>query len=125
MAVRRGALMAAADDVVRIQLINPGTEHLYGSDPDTFAESQTALLAPGVTVRVFLPSRGTPRDYKFSWYVSRPDIHWEFKGTYAAAWEAAAKQRASEAADILAATSNETPQTAANGQWWPTSGAQS
>jgi hypothetical protein len=125
MAVRRGALMAATDDVVRIQLINPGTENLYGSDPDTFAENQTALLAPGVTVRVFLPSRGTPRDYTFSWYVSRPDIRWEFKGTYAAAWEAAAKQRASEAADILAATTNKTPQTAANGQWWPTSGTQS
>ena len=117
--------MAATYKVVAIQLIKPGTESLYGSDPDTYATNQTALLAPGVTVRVFLPHNVNTKAYTFSWYVSRPDLHWEFCGIYAAAWEAAAKQRASEAADILTATSNETPQTAANGQWWPTSGEQS
>jgi hypothetical protein len=125
MAVSRGALMAANNDVVKLQLTRPGTESLYGFDPDTYLLIRTAMVAPSVTVRVFLPSNVNPQAYTFSWYLSRPDLRWEFFGTYAAAWEAAAKQRASEAADNLAATANETPQTAANGQWRPTSGEQS
>ncbi len=115
--------------IFKIQLTrpvkNPAGEYLYGCDPDTRVEQQTAYLAPGTTVRVWPPFNTGPDNYTFSWYVARPDLNWEFMGAVGPHWEAAAKKRAIEAGAQMNATSNGTPQTAANGQWWPTSGAQS
>lgn len=115
--------------IFKIQLTspvkNPAGEYLYGSTPDCRVEQQTALLAPGTTVRIWPPFNTGPENYTFSWYALRPDLNWEFMSAVGPHWEAAAKKRASEAGAQMNATSNGTPQTAANDLWWPTSGAQS
>jgi hypothetical protein len=115
--------------IFKIQLTSPAKnlrgEYLYGSTPDCRVEQQTALLAPGTIVRVWPPFNTGPENYTFSWYALRPDLIWEFMSAVGPHWEATAKKRASEAVAQMSAASNVTPQTAANDQWWPTSGTQS
>jgi hypothetical protein len=115
--------------VFKIQLTrpvkNPRGEYLYGSTPDCRVEQQTALLAPGTTVRVWPPFNTSPDNYMFSWYAARPDLNWEFMGATGQHWEAAAKKRASEAVAQMSANASTAPQMPANGSTAATWGAQS